>query len=112
MDRRCSGLAAHELHLFFAPSRDEVEWAAARTDCDEHLLAQLLVLKPYQRMRCFPKLGEIPETVIGFVRRAVDLPESTAAKAANRTADGSGPPYAGGRACRTTRRRPGRSPRR
>ncbi|MGW3658662.1 hypothetical protein ACWD6R_24565 [Streptomyces sp. NPDC005151] len=37
-------ITAHELHLFFAPSRDEVEWAATRTDCDEHLLAQLLAL--------------------------------------------------------------------
>ncbi|MEN3539823.1 hypothetical protein AAH991_32265 [Microbispora sp. ZYX-F-249] len=43
-------VAAHELHLFFAPSRDEVEWATTRTDGDEHLLAQLLMLKSYQRM--------------------------------------------------------------
>ncbi|MFH8978035.1 hypothetical protein [Streptomyces sp. NPDC017890] len=41
-------ITAHELHLFFAPSREEVEWAAARTDCDEHVLAQL-ALKSYQR---------------------------------------------------------------
>ncbi|MFJ4741077.1 Tn3 family transposase [Streptomyces sp. NPDC088775] len=80
-------ITAHELHLFFAPSRDEVEWAAARADCDEHLLAQLLTLKSYQRMGCFPKLEEIPETVVDFVRRAVDLPEGTVAKAANRTAE-------------------------
>jgi TnpA family transposase len=80
-------ITAHELHLFFAPSRDEVEWAAARTDCDEHFLAQLLALKSYQRMGCFPKLDEIPETVVDFVRRAVDLPEGTVPKAANRTAE-------------------------
>ncbi|TDU73477.1 DUF4158 domain-containing protein [Streptomyces sp. KS 21] len=75
-------ITAHELHLFFAPSRDEAEWAAARTDCDEHLLAQLLALKSYQRM-----LDEIPETVVDCVRRAVDLPEGTVPKAANRTAE-------------------------
>ncbi|MFJ2778644.1 DUF4158 domain-containing protein [Kitasatospora sp. NPDC087315] len=80
-------ITAHELHLFFAPSRDEVEWVAGRTDCDEHLLAQLLALKSYQRMGCFPKLDEIPETVVDFVRRAVDLPEGTVPKAANRTAE-------------------------
>ncbi|MFI1311090.1 DUF4158 domain-containing protein [Streptomyces albidoflavus] len=79
-------ITAHELHLFFAPSRDEVEWAAARTDCDEHLLAQLLALKSYQRMGCFPKLDEIPDAVVDFVRRAVDLPEGTAPGAVNRTA--------------------------
>ncbi len=33
-------ITAHELHLFFSPSRDEVEWAAARAGCDEHLPAQ------------------------------------------------------------------------
>ncbi|MEU5537433.1 hypothetical protein [Streptomyces sp. NPDC020362] len=54
-------ITAHELLLFFAPSRDEVEWAAARADCDEHLLAQLLAPKSYQRMGCFPKLDEIPD---------------------------------------------------
>jgi hypothetical protein len=37
-------ITAHELHLFFAPSRDEVEWASALTDGDEHLLALLLAL--------------------------------------------------------------------
>ncbi|MCN9241868.1 DUF4158 domain-containing protein [Streptomyces sp. RY43-2] len=68
-------------------SRDEVEWAAARTDCDEHLLAQLLTLKSYQRMACLPKLDEIPETVVDFDRRAVDLPEGTMPRAANRTAE-------------------------
>ncbi|MEU9500014.1 DUF4158 domain-containing protein [Streptomyces sp. NPDC048196] len=80
-------ITAHELHLFFASSRDEVEWAAARTDCDEHLLAQLLALKAYQRMGCFPKLDEIPDPVVDFVRRAVDLPEGTAPRASNRTAE-------------------------
>ncbi|MER6016139.1 hypothetical protein [Streptomyces bluensis] len=65
-------ITAHELHLFFAPGREEVEWATARTDCDEHLLAQLLVLKSYQCMGCFPtclsydkaKARKIAEAVI------------------------------------------------
>ncbi|MGI5290662.1 hypothetical protein ACQEVF_46095 [Nonomuraea polychroma] len=30
-------------------------------------------------MGCFPKLADIPETVAEFVRRAVELPEGTAA---------------------------------
>ncbi|MFJ9683683.1 DUF4158 domain-containing protein [Streptomyces sp. NPDC101194] len=80
-------ITAHELHLFFTPSGDEVEWAAARTDCAEHLLAQLLALKSYQRMGRFPKLDEIPDTIVAFVRRAVGLPEGTVPRAANRTAE-------------------------
>ncbi|MEV0492267.1 DUF4158 domain-containing protein [Streptomyces atratus] len=67
-------ITAHELHLFFSPTRDELEWAADRTDSDEHLLA---LLKSHQRMRCFPKVEDVPEAVAEFVRRAVELPECT-----------------------------------
>ncbi|WP_405779131.1 Tn3 family transposase [Streptomyces sp. NBC_00859] len=70
-------ITARELHLFFSPTRDELEWAADRTASDEHLLALLLTLKSYQRMGCFPKAEDIPEAVAEFVRRAVELPEST-----------------------------------
>ncbi|MFD0212096.1 DUF4158 domain-containing protein [Streptomyces hirsutus] len=70
-------ITAHELHLFFSPSRDELEWAADATDCDEHLLALLLILKSYRHMGCFPALEDVPEMVVEFVRRAVELPEGT-----------------------------------
>ncbi|MEU9153183.1 hypothetical protein AB0D59_22120 [Streptomyces sp. NPDC048417] len=39
-------ITAHELHLFFSPSRDELEWTADATDRDEHLLALLTVPSP------------------------------------------------------------------
>ncbi|WP_322752516.1 hypothetical protein [Frankia sp. Cas3] len=39
-------ITAHELHLFFSPTRDELEWAAEATDGDEYLLA--LLLKSYR----------------------------------------------------------------
>ncbi|WP_331743556.1 DUF4158 domain-containing protein (plasmid) [Streptomyces sp. NBC_00873] len=70
-------ITAHELHLFFSPTRDELQWAADATDGDEHLLALLLMLKSYQRMGCFPALAEVPEQVVEFVRRQVELPEGT-----------------------------------
>ncbi len=70
-------ITAHELHLFFSPTRDELEWAAEATDGDEHLLALLLMLKSYQRMGCFPALEDVPEQVVEFVRRHVELPEGT-----------------------------------
>jgi hypothetical protein len=41
------------------------------------LLALLLMLKSYQRMGCLPKLEDVPEMVVDFVRRAVELPEGT-----------------------------------
>ncbi|WP_344374703.1 Tn3 family transposase [Streptomyces mauvecolor] len=70
-------ITAHELHLFFSPTRDELQWASDATDCDEHLLALLLMLKSYQRMGCFPKLEVVPDMVVDFVRRQVELPEGT-----------------------------------
>ncbi|MEU7317913.1 Tn3 family transposase [Streptomyces sp. NPDC007083] len=30
-------MTAHELQLFFSPTREELEWAADATDSDEHL---------------------------------------------------------------------------
>jgi TnpA family transposase len=70
-------ITARELHLFFSPGREESDWVAERTDSNEHQLALLLMLKSYQRMGCFPKREEIPDMVVDFVRRAVDLPEGT-----------------------------------
>ncbi|MER8225322.1 DUF4158 domain-containing protein [Streptomyces sp. NPDC094143] len=70
-------ITAHELHLFFSPTRDELQWAADATDCDEHLLALLAMLKSYRRMGCFPALEDVPVMVVDFVRRAVELPEGT-----------------------------------
>ncbi|MFJ2868280.1 Tn3 family transposase [Kitasatospora sp. NPDC087314] len=72
-------ITARELHLFFSPSREEVEWAVARTDSDGHQLALLVLLKSYQRMGCFPRWEEVPETVVDFVQRAVELPEGVVA---------------------------------
>jgi hypothetical protein len=54
----------------------ELEWATDATDCDEHLLALLLMLmlmlKSYRRMGSFPALEDVPEMVVDFVRRAVE----------------------------------------
>jgi hypothetical protein len=35
------------------------------------------MLKSYRRMGCFPALEDVPEMVVNFVRRAVELPEGT-----------------------------------
>jgi hypothetical protein len=106
-------ITAHELHLFFAPTRDEVEWASSATDCDEHLLALLLMLKSYQRVGCFPKLEDVPEMMVDFVRRAVELPEGTLPLyRAVKTAKNHRAWCGSGQAWSTTRRRPAGSPRR
>ncbi|WP_329168821.1 DUF4158 domain-containing protein [Streptomyces sp. NBC_01267] len=70
-------ITAHELHLFFSPTREEAAWAAERMDADGHQLALLLALQSYQRMGRFPKPDKYPEMVVDFARRAVELPEGT-----------------------------------
>jgi len=70
-------ITARELHVFFTPSEEERVWVEEVTDSDEHQLALPVALKSYQRMGCFPKAYDVPEQVVEFVRRAVELPEST-----------------------------------
>ncbi|MEU6718039.1 DUF4158 domain-containing protein [Nonomuraea sp. NPDC046802] len=70
-------ITARELHVFFSPSQAEAEWAAERTQSEDHQLSLLVMLKSYQRMGCFPKLADVPEIVAEFVRRVVELPERT-----------------------------------
>lgn len=79
-------VSAHELHLFFAPTREEAAWAAERMDADGDQLALLLALKSYQRMGRFPRPEGYPEAVVDFVRRAVELPEATPVLVGGRTA--------------------------
>jgi hypothetical protein len=59
---------ARELHVFFSPSQAEAEWAAERTQSENHQLALLVMLKSHQWMGCSPKLAYVPEMVAEFVR--------------------------------------------
>jgi Domain of unknown function (DUF4158) len=70
-------ITARALHVFFTPGEEERAWAEEVTDSDEHQLALLLALKSYQRMGCFPKPYDVPDQVVEFVRRVMELPEST-----------------------------------
>lgn len=70
-------VTAAELHNHFAVTREEVVWAAERTDSDSHLLALVLSLKCLAKMARFPSLEEIPAPVVNFVRRDLELPEVT-----------------------------------
>jgi TnpA family transposase len=76
-----------ELAESFTPEAGEIEWARGKTTTDQHFLALAVRLKCYQRLGYFPKLGEVPEVVVGHVRGKLGLPEGTAAEVdADRTA--------------------------
>lgn len=66
-------MSARELHVFYTPSDEEIEWAGTATDSNGSLLGMVLALKCFQRMGRFPKQDEVPEVVIDHVRRRLNL---------------------------------------
>lgn len=54
-------LSARELHVFYTPQPDEIEWARSVASSDEHLLAVMVQLKAYGRLGHFPTLEDVPE---------------------------------------------------
>ncbi|KPI10981.1 protein of unknown function DUF4158, partial [Actinobacteria bacterium OV450] len=70
-------MSAREMHVFFTPKCEEIDWARDRTRSEEHLLALALALKCYQKLGYFPKASEVPEPVVEHVRGALELPEGT-----------------------------------
>jgi len=66
-------MSARELHVFYTPTLDEVEWAGQTTESDGSRLGLVLALKCFQRMGRFPKADEVPEVVVDHVRRCLDL---------------------------------------
>jgi TnpA family transposase len=66
-------MSARELHVFYTPTPEEIEWVRQSSDSDGSLLGMVLALKCYQRMGRFPKSDEVPELVIDHVRRGLDF---------------------------------------
>ncbi len=80
-------VSARELADAFTPAGDEVDWAREKTTTEQHLLALVVWLKCYQRLRYFPQLDEVPDSVVGHIRGRLGLSENVAAQVeANRTA--------------------------
>ncbi len=90
-------VSARELADAFTPVGDEVVWAGEKTTTGQHLLALVVWLKCYQRLRYFPQLDEVPDSVVGHIRGLLGLSEKVAAQVeANRTAKRTGSSYATG----------------
>ena len=80
-------VSARELADAFTPVGDEVVWAREKTTTGQHLVALVVWLKCYQRLRYFPQLDEVPDSVVGHIRGLLGLSEKVAAQVeANRTA--------------------------
>src|SRR6266567_4739479 len=65
--------SARVLHVFFAPTTEEIAWARERTKEPAALFALVLDLKCFQKMARFCPLAEIPEAVVDHVRRCLGL---------------------------------------
>ncbi|MGH3672828.1 MAG: DUF4158 domain-containing protein [Pseudonocardiaceae bacterium] len=68
-------MSARVLAEAFTPPEAEIEWARGRTQDEHHLLVLVVWLKSYQRLGYFPKVGDVPEVVVGHVRGALGLAE-------------------------------------
>ena len=80
-------VSGRELAESFTPTDDEVEWARARTQDEQRLLALVVWLKSYQRLGYFPKVDDVPTTVVRHVRGALGLAgDAELGQAAERTA--------------------------
>lgn len=80
-------ISGRELSEAFTPTPDEIAWARAHTQTDQHFLALVIRLKCYQRLGYFAKLAEVPNVVSEHVRGHCELPDDVVAGSdAERTA--------------------------
>ena len=59
--------SARVLHVFFAPTTEEIAWARERTKEPAALFALVLDLKCFQKMARFCSREEIPDVVVDHV---------------------------------------------
>jgi len=66
-------VSARGLVEVFTPTADELVWAQAKTNSEQHRLALLVLLVCYQRLGYFPRLAAVPVEVVEHVRRTAGL---------------------------------------
>ncbi|MEV4128641.1 DUF4158 domain-containing protein [Nocardia sp. NPDC049707] len=76
---RIRGSSVWFRHGSFTPSEDETGWARSKTTSDGHLLALVVLLKCNQRLGYFPKLADVPDAVVSYVRSMLGVADSVVA---------------------------------
>jgi TnpA family transposase len=66
---------ANELDKIYTPTRIEIAFALKVTTGEENYFNLLVLLKVFQRLGYFPKIADIPLTIINHIRTALDLRE-------------------------------------
>ncbi len=72
-------MSARELHVFYTPQPEEIAWARGHARSDEHLLALMVQAKCFGRLGYFPRLEDVPDVVVGHIRRDLGLGEDVGA---------------------------------
>ena len=66
---------SHELKSIYTPSTEEKLFASEHTNNQRNYFNLLVVLKSFQRLGYFPKIEQIPSSIINHIKKVVSLPE-------------------------------------
>jgi len=65
---------ANELKEIYTPTPSEIAFGRTSTTGEDHYLNLIVLLKAFQRLGYFPKLSDIPDAVINYIRTFLKLP--------------------------------------
>jgi TnpA family transposase len=66
---------AIELREIYTPTPAEIAFGLSTTQGQVHFLNLMVLLKTFQRLGYFPKLTEIPKSLVNHIRTSLNLPE-------------------------------------
>jgi hypothetical protein len=72
-------IGARELDEVFTPTVEEIEWAHKKAQTKPGVITLIVLLKSFQRLGYFPRLGEIPASIVGHIRSAAGLDDDVTA---------------------------------
>jgi hypothetical protein len=67
---------AKELQEIYPPTPAEIAFARTATTGEDNYLNLMVLLKSFQRLGYFPKLSDIPDAVINYIRTFLKLPQN------------------------------------
>ncbi|MDJ0594534.1 MAG: Tn3 family transposase [Pleurocapsa sp. MO_226.B13] len=67
---------AKELQEIYTPTPAEIAFGRTSTTGEENYLNSIVLLKSFQRLGYFPKLSDLPDAVINYIRTFLKLPQT------------------------------------
>ena len=66
---------SNELQEIYTPTPAEIAFGRTSTTGEDNYLNLMVLLKSFQRLGYFPKLSDIPDSVINYIRTSLKLPD-------------------------------------